>query len=417
MKENIFFEPYFVILKHSGLRNLKNRKFTFLFLLFSWVIISAQEIRVLKSEEIGTGSQQILKYLPLIKDKNVAVVANQTSLIGKTHLVDSLISLGVKIKCIFAPEHGFRGDFDAGEKVSNGKDLKTGLPLISLFGKHNKPTSEDLKGIQVILYDIQDVGVRFYTYNSTMSLCMEAAAENNLKMIVLDRPNPNGFYIDGPVLDLKWKSFLGMHPVPLVYGMTSGEYAQMVNGEGWLKDAKKCDLVVIPISNYTHFDTYEIPQKPSPNLPNMTSVYLYPSLGLFEGTVMSVGRGTDFPFQVLGHPEFAEGKFTFVPKPNAGAKNPKYLNQTCRGYDLRTFGNEYVMGSGKIYLFWLSASYKNFNKSEFFDSNFNYHAGNDQLKAQIISGIPEEEIRKSWEKDIQTFKIIRKKYLLYKDFE
>lgn len=386
----------------------------FALLIFS---CSAQEIKILKSDEVGCGAQQILKYLPLLTNKNVAVIANPTSRIGSTHLVDTLVSLKVKVKCIFAPEHGFRGDFDAGEKIQNGKDNKTGLPLISLYGKHNKPTKEDLKGVDILLYDIQDVGVRFYTYISTMSLCMEAAAENKVKMIILDRPNPNGYFIDGPVLDLKWKSFLGMHPVPLVYGMTYGEYALMVNGEGWLNDKMKCDLTVIPISGYTHHDSFDLPVKPSPNLPNMTSVFLYPSLGLFEGTVMSIGRGTDFPFQVLGHPDLKEGKFTFTPKPNSGAKTPKYVDKACRGYDLRAFGNEFIMGSGKLYLFWLMESYKNFNRPDFFDENFNFHAGNDVLKSQIISGISEEEIRKSWQSGIQTFKVIRKKYLLYKDFE
>jgi uncharacterized protein YbbC (DUF1343 family) len=283
-------------------------------LFFSVKLFSqTQEVNILKPSDIKTGAQQFETYLPLLKDKRVAIVANITSKIGKSHLVDTLLYYKMNIKKIFSPEHGFRGEADAGEKVTNQKDTKTGLPVISLYGKHNKPTVEELKDVDIILYDIQDVGVRFYTYISTMTYCMEACAENKKQFIVLDRPNPNGFFIDGPVLDLKWKSFLGLHPVPLVYGMTCGEYAQMINGEGWLNNKLKCNLKVIPVIGYSHKDSYELPVKPSPNLPNMTSVYLYPSLGLFEGTIMSVGRGTEFPFQVLGHPDLKNSTFSFTP--------------------------------------------------------------------------------------------------------
>jgi uncharacterized protein YbbC (DUF1343 family) len=386
-------------------------------LLIGLISASAQDLKVFTDKEIATGAKRIDKYLPLLQGKNVALVANITSMINNTHLVDTLLQLKVNVKKIFSPEHGFRGLADAGEKVGNQKDSKTGLPIISLYGKHKKPTKEDLAGIDIVVYDMQDVGVRFYTYISTMSYCMEACAENNKPFVVLDRPNPNGYYIDGPVLDPKWKSFLGLHPVPLVYGMTCGEYAQMVNGEGWLAEGKKCNLTVIPLINYTHQVSYELPVKPSPNLPNMTAVYLYPSLGLFEGTIMSVGRGSDWPFQVVGHPALKNYKMTFTPKPTAGAKNPKYEGLECKGFDLRVFGDEVIKVSRQLYLFWLIETYAELKRPDFFDENFNYHAGNDLLQKQIKEGKPEEEIRKSWKADIDKFKLVRKKYLLYKDFE
>ncbi|MCD6065901.1 MAG: hypothetical protein K0S33_727 [Bacteroidetes bacterium] len=386
-------------------------------LLIGLISASAQDLKVFTDKEIAIGAKRIDKYLPLLQGKNVALVANITSMINNTHLVDTLLQLKVNVKKIFSPEHGFRGLADAGEKVGNQKDSKTGLPIISLYGKHKKPTKEDLAGIDIVVYDMQDVGVRFYTYISTMSYCMEACAENNKPFVVLDRPNPNGYYIDGPVLDPKWKSFLGLHPVPLVYGMTCGEYAQMVNGEGWLAEGKKCNLTVIPLINYTHQVSYELPVKPSPNLPNMTAVYLYPSLGLFEGTIMSVGRGSDWPFQVVGHPALKNYKMTFTPKPTAGAKNPKYEGLECKGFDLRVFGDEVIKVSRQLYLFWLIETYAELKRPDFFDENFNYHAGNDLLQKQIKEGKTEEEIRKSWKADIDKFKLVRKKYLLYKDFE
>jgi len=376
-----------------------------------------EQTRVLYEKDIKTGALQINQYLPLLAGKRVAVIANVTSLINKTHLVDTLLALKVDIKKIFSPEHGFRGLADAGETVHSDKDKKTGLSIISLYGKHMKPTKEDLADVDVIIYDIQDVGVRFYTYISTMSNCMDAAAENKKTFIVLDRPNPNGYYIDGPVLDPTFKSFLGMHQVPIVYGMTCGEYAQMVNSEGWLSNKLKCDLKIIPVLGYTHFDMYQLPVKPSPNLPNMKAVYLYPALGLFEGTIMSVGRGTDFPFQVIGHPDLKNGDFTFTPHPNEGAKNPKYNGLECRGHDLRAFADSYIKDCKQLYLLWLSGTYKQLKRDDFFDENFNYHAGNAKLQDQIKQGVPETKIQKSWQEDIIKFKIIRKKYLLYKDFE
>lgn len=384
---------------------------------FSQGIISIDNV-VKKSAEIKTGASRMQGYLPLLKGKNIAVVANQSSVINKTHLVDSLLSLGITIKKVFCPEHGFRGIVDAGEKVKSEKDEKTGLSIISLYGKNKKPTAEQLKDVDIVLFDIQDVGVRFYTYLSTLHYVMEACAESNKTLIVLDRPNPNGYYIDGPVLENEFKSFLGLHPVPIVYGLTIGEYAQMINGEGWLKNGVKCKLNVITSENYTHKDFYELPIKPSPNLPNMASVYLYPSLGLFEGTVVSVGRGTDLPFQIIGHPTLQKTNYSFTPQPKTGATDPKYKGQVCNGYNLTDFGSEYIKNYKKIYLFWLVGTYQNTpDKTTFFDQNFNFHAGNATLQKQIKDGVGEEEIRKSWQEGIKKFKVIRKKYLLYPDFE
>lgn len=368
--------------------------------------------------DIKVGADRTSEYLPLLKDKAVAVVANQSSNIKNTHLVDSLVSLGVNVKKVFCPEHGFRGIVDAGKKVKTYKDDKTGLPIISLYGKNKKPSLADLKNVDILIFDIQDVGVRFYTYLSTLHYVMEACAENNKELIVLDRPNPNGYYIDGPIMEDSYKSFLGLHPVPIVYGMTIGEYAQMINGESWLKGGIKCNLKVVSLDSYSHTDLYELPIRPSPNLPNMASVYLYPSLGLFEGTVVSVGRGTDLPFQIIGHPTLQKTNYTFTPKPKNGAMEPKYNGQVCNGYNLVNFGTEYMKNIKKIYLYWLIGTYKNTpDKSSFFDENFNYHAGNATLQKQIRDGVEEEEIRKSWQEGIEKFKTIRKKYLLYKDFE
>jgi uncharacterized protein YbbC (DUF1343 family) len=368
--------------------------------------------------DIKMGADRTSEYLPLLKGKSVAVVANQSSNIKSTHLVDSLLKLNVNIRKVFCPEHGFRGLVDAGEKVKSEKDNKTGLPVISLYGKNKKPAAEQLKDVDVVIFDIQDVGVRFYTYLSTLHYVMEACAENKKQVIVFDRPNPNGYYIDGPVMEDAWKSFLGMHTVPVVYGMTIGEYAQMINGEGWLKGGVKCDLKVIPLEGYTHTDLYELPVKPSPNLPNMASVYLYPSLGLFEGTVVAVGRGTDLPFQVIGHPSFQKGQYSFIPQPKPGAMEPKYKGQECKGFNLVDFGNEYMKDYKKIYLFWLTGMYDGTpDKTTFFDENFNYHAGNSTLQQQIKDGKSESEIRASWQDGINKFKVIRKKYLLYADFE
>lgn len=385
---------------------------------------SSQNIKEIKRNEyvpgkIKTGAERTGEYLPLLQGKAAALVANPTSVIGKTHLVDSLLKAGIKIKKVFCPEHGFRGDADAGEHVRTYKDKKTGLDIVSLYGKNYKPTAQDLQGIDVVVFDIQDVGVRFYTYISTLHYVMEACAENKKKLLVFDRPNPNGFYVDGPVLEEKYKSFVGTAPVPIVHGMTVGEYAGMLNGEGWLKGGLKCDLTVIKLLGYTHSDHYVLPVKPSPNLATMGAIYMYPSLCLFEGTVISVGRGTEAPFEMIGHPKLQNTTFKFTPKSIPGAsKNPPYEGQLCYGYDLRNFGEMFIKSYGKLYLYWLQGTYKNSpDKSTYFNDYFKSLAGNETLKQQIINGTSEEEIRKSWEPGLKKFKEIRKKYLLYQDFE
>ena len=289
---------------------------------------------VLLAGQIIPAAERSNLYLPLLKDKKVALVVNQSSLVGQRHLLDHLLKHGVKVQKIFAPEHGFRGKADAGAHIKNSRDSKTGLPIISLYGKHKKPTKSDLKGIDLIVFDIQDVGVRFYTYLSTLHYIMEAGAEQQIPVMVLDRPNPNGQYIDGPVLQKKYRSFVGLHPVPVVYGMTIGEYAKMINGEGWLKGRKKAELTVIPLAQYTHQSSYVLAVKPSPNLPNGRAVALYPSLAFFEGTVISAGRGTKKPFQLYGAPQYSVKKFSFVPKSRSGAKYPKFKGKRCYGVDL-----------------------------------------------------------------------------------
>jgi uncharacterized protein YbbC (DUF1343 family) len=367
---------------------------------------------------IITGAQQTEVYLPQLKNKKVAIVTNASGIIGKRHLVDTLLKHKVKIVKIFGPEHGFRGTADAGEKVKSGKDALTNITVVSLYGSHKKPTKEDLKGVDVVVYDIQDVGVRFYTYISTMTYVMEACAENNKELIILDRPNPNGFYIDGPVMTDKYKSFLGLHHIPIVYGMTCGEYAQMVNGERWLKDSVKCKLTIIPLKNYDRSKFVSgMPIKPSPNLPNDTAVLLYPSLGLFEGTIVSLARGTNAPFQLIGCPFTQTMNFTFKPVSNTISKKPKYQDTLCYGLDLRLLFNEQLQRK-KIDISWLSLFYNQtvVKQSAFFDKNFNYHSGNNELQEQIKTNVSEQNIRLSWQPAIESFKQIRKKYLIYKDF-
>ncbi len=393
------------------------------FLFISSFMLAQMPLKVLTVKDVTVGAQQFDQYLPKLAKKRVAIVTNITGMIGKKSIVDTLLKLKVGIKKIFGPEHGFRGTADAGQKVKSNIDKKTGLPVISLYGSHKKPTAEDLKNIDVVVYDIQDVGVRFYTFISTLTYVMQACAENYKELIVLDRPNPNGFYVDGPVLDTAFRSFLGMHPVPLVYGMTTGEYATMANEERWL-DKKvglpgehlECKLTVIPVKGYDHTCTYDLPVKPSPNLPNLNAILLYPSLGLFEGTVVSLGRGTSTPFEVIGNPKYSKKDFSFTPKPNAITKDPKYNGLVCYGIDLKneaTIQKPYT----KIQLKWLITFYNDLKDPEFFDNNFNYHSGNAILQEQIKTGKSEEEIRLSWQKDLANFKLIRKKYLLYKDFE
>ena len=361
------------------------------------------------------GANQIELYKSIIEGKSVAVVANQTSMIGSTHLIDKLLSIGINIKVIFAPEHGFRNLVDAGETIEDGKDPETGISVISLYGSHLKPTYEDLNRIDVVIFDIQDVGTRFYTYISTLHYIMESCAENHVKCIVLDRPNPNGFYFDGNILDTAYRSFVGMDPVPVVHGMTVGEYAGMINGEGWLKNGLKCDLTVIKCKNYTHKTFYELPVKPSPNLPNQTSVYLYPSVCFFEGTAISLGRGTSFPFQVFGSPDLPDKGFTFIPESIPGAKKPPLLGVKCFGTDLRDVVRKKLVPKPEINLNWLISAYKDFPvKDKFFTSYFDVLAGGPVLREQIQKGMTSEQIRASWKEGLEKFAKIREKYLLYK---
>ena len=325
------------------------KTFLILILLFAFCSCGSAQLDNSESEDLHpiiTGAEQTTEYLPLLKGNNIAIVANQTSVIQNTHLVDSLFSLGMNIVKVFGPEHGFRGNAGAGDTINDDIDAKTGISIVSLYGKNKKPTGESMTDIDVVLFDIQDVGVRFYTYISTMSYVMEACAENTVSMIVLDRPNPHGDYVDGPVLDPDYTSFVGLHQIPVVHGMTIGEYAQMVNGEELLKDGVKCDLKVIPVKNYDHRTPYELPIAPSPNLPNQNSIVLYPSLCFFEGTIISIGRGTDFPFQVIGHPRYAIGSFTFMPEDREGvAINPKHEGEICYGYSQFGFNEIFYQSS------------------------------------------------------------------------
>ena len=367
------------------------------------------------SSNIKVGAEQTSQYLKLLKGKKIAVVANQTSVIKNvnknryTHLVDSLLSMGVSVQKVFAPEHGFRGDADAAEFVKDGLDTKTGLPIVSLYGKSKKLSAKQLEGIDLVVFDIQDVGARFYTYISTLHYVMEACAEVGISLLILDRPNPNGHYIDGPVLELEHRSFVGMHKVPVVYGMTIGEYGQMINGEKWIESGIQCDLKVIPLENYTHKSTYSLSIRPSPNLPNDLSINLYPSLGFFEGTIINAGRGTEFQFQRYGASFFPKSNFTYTPKPNFGSTYPKEKGKLCYGVDLSA--SERL---SSLNLEWLMDAYKKTPKTEkFFGQTFTIHAGTKKLQQQIEAGLSEKEIIKSWQKDLNTFKKTRKKYLIY----
>jgi len=378
-------------------------KITFLFL----VVVTSE---ALAQQQIMTGAAQAELYVRKLKGKKVGVVAHQASLVdSKTHLIDALLEAQIAVVKVFAPEHGFRGDADAGESVSDQKDIKTGLPILSLYGKNRKPAAESLQGIDLMLLDLQDVGVRFYTYLSTLHYVMEACAEQGIPLILLDRPNPNTHYVDGPVLEEDCKSFVGMHPVPIVSGMTIGEYAQMINGEKWLAGQVQCELTVIPLKNFTHQTPYEIPIRPSPNLPNAQSIALYPSLCLLEPTVISVGRGTEMQFQIYGHPQLPKSSFSFTPKPNYGAKKPKLMDQLCHGEDLSRIDRP-----NKIELQWLIRAYSNFpDKENFFKKGFFRIAGTQKLQEQLSARQNEKQIRKAWEKDLEDFRAIRQKYLLY----
>ena len=361
----------------------------------------------INAQNLTLGADRINEILEHTMNKNIAIVGNQTSIVNNVHIVDTLISLNQKIVCVFAPEHGFRGIEDAGATIKNEIDLKTGLPIISLYGKNKKPSKKQLNGIDLIIFDIQDVGARFYTYISTLHYILEASGEENIEVLVLDRPNPNGHYIDGPVLDTAYKSFVGMHEVPIVHAMTVGEYAKMIVGEKWVK--QKCSLQIVEMINYNRNKIYSIPVKPSPNLPNDKSINLYPSLCLFEGTNVSVGRGTNKPFQHYGSPFLSPSGYNFVPKSGPGSKYPKHENKVCNGKNLETLE---VMNS--INLDWIIEAYNQTkNKEEFFNDFFDKLSGTDILRKQIISGKNSEEIKLSWIPQIQMFKKTREKYLIY----
>lgn len=374
--------------------------------------------------EIQTGAGQTEKYLPLLKGKRIAVVANPTSVIGKTSLIDSLKSLDIRIVKIFGPEHGFRGTASAGAVVADSIDARTGIPEISLYGKKSKPSKSDLADVDLLVFDIQDVGARFYTYINLLAHVMEACAENNKELLILDRPNPNGYSVDGPILDLRLKSGIGMFPIPVTHGMTIGELARMYNGEGWLANKVRCKITIIPVANYSHDLEYVLPVAPSPNLNTRQAILLYPSLCLFEGTIISQGRGTRFPFTVLGNPDL-KGKYSFSFKPvsiKGMSETPLFQDQVCYGIDLRTYDTSELRKSGRINLSWLIEMYQAYPfKEKFFDykqsnqmGNFDKLAGVTSLKEQIIAGKSEKEIRDSWEPGLSEFKKIRGKYLLYK---
>jgi uncharacterized protein YbbC (DUF1343 family) len=391
---------------------------------------AVQKLETGKTTTIIPGAERMETYLPFLKGKSVAIFANQTSMVKNSHLVDTLIKCGIKVVKIFGPEHGFRGEADAGEQLGDGNDKKTGIPVISLYGKHKKPTPEDLSNVDILVFDIQDVGVRFYTFISSLEYYLEAALENHVPLIILDRPNPNGFYVDGPVLDRKFKSFIGMQPIPVVYGMTVGEYASMLVGEKWLSPEANTSyanpsnnifqLKVIQCKNYDHNSKYILPIAPSPNLKTMQAIYLYPSTCFFEGTVLSEGRGTEAPFQIFGHPTLPSNLYSFTPKPTAGAKNSKCFFQKCYGWYI-SGSNEVILKKleNTLQLKYLLDAYQLFpGKDSFFLKNnfFNQLAGSDLLMEQIKQEKNESAIRTSWEPALGNFKTIRKKYLLYKDF-
>jgi uncharacterized protein YbbC (DUF1343 family) len=369
-----------------------------------------------KIKKFMTGADQVKSYLTLIRGKRVAIVANQTSMVGNTHLVDTLLKLKVNIVCVFSPEHGFRGDAAAGEKVGDYKDPATRIPVISLYGEHLTPTKKDLQNVDVVLFDIQDVGARFYTYISTLGNIIDACGDNEKFLIVLDRPNPNGFYVDGPVLEGSKRSFVGMYPIPIVYGLTSGELANMINSEMWVRHAP-CRMRVIKMKLYSHRQLYNLPVKPSPNLPDMTSVYLYPTLCLFEGTAMSIGRGTDTPFHSVGYPGFKDATTTFTPQSTPAAPNPQYRDTLVSGWDLKYTVEDTTKLPTQLNISWIIKMYESYpDKKTFFTPFFDKLAGTSKLREQIVKGMSEDKIRESWQDDIKEYMTLRKKYLLYEDF-
>jgi uncharacterized protein YbbC (DUF1343 family) len=393
---------------------MKQTKNSFLIYFLAFLLAVCAPQISFSQNAILTGAEQPALYLPLLQGKRVGFVGNQTSILPQSankHAVDFLLEKGIQVKKVFVPEHGFRGTADAGEKVDNSVDQKTGLPIISLYGNNKKPTSAQIADLDVVIFDLQDVGTRFFTYISTMHYVMEACAEQGKKVIIFDRPNPNGGYIDGPMLKPGYESFVGMHNIPIVHGLTVGELAQMINGEKWLKGGRKVDLTVIPVSNWTHSTAYNLPIKPSPNLPNDLSIKLYPSTCLFEGTVVSLGRGTYFPFQVYGYPDAKFGSFEFTPVSIDGmSKTPPHQDKLCYGVDLR--------GESMDHHFTLSYLLDAYNKSgmkeKFFNNYFNTLVGTDELKKQILAGKSEAEIRESWQAGLEAYKVKREKYLIYK---
>jgi uncharacterized protein YbbC (DUF1343 family) len=401
-----FLHNYTYFGKKSFLKVLKGNKIpVFIILILQLEVVSGLSLSdTLKfNESIRVGAERTELYLPLLKNRRIALVANQTSVVNSTHLVDTLLSLGIKIRCVFAPEHGFRGQADAGEHISSRKDERTGLPLISLYGENKKPGRKELDSVDIVVFDIQDVGARFYTYISTMHYVMEACAERGVEFLV----------VDGPVLNPGFSSFVGMHPVPIVHGMTMAEYAYMINGELWLKGKVQCRLFHIPVENYSHSDLTYVKVNPSPNLRDMAAIFLYPSLCLFEGTVVSVGRGTDKPFRIIGYPGNQTGSYTFTPKSTEGAKKPPYEGQLCKGLDLSGAYKD-ILKHRQLNLSWLISFYSGAKEKEkFFNSFIDKLAGGDDLKKAIIAGKKEEEIRAEWRPGLERFKMIRKKYLLY----
>ena len=405
-KNTVLFSVLLIVSCSSSGKNIENRE--------KRIEITSEK----PTQGIKTGAENYTAYLPLLKDKKVGIVTNQTGVLNyysleetqvNLNIVDFLLAKKINLQKIFAPEHGFRGTADAGEHVVDGKDTKTGLPIISLYGDNKKPKAEQLAGLDVLVFDLQDVGARFYTYISSLHYVMEACAENNIQLIVLDRPNPNGSIVDGPVLEKEFTSFVGMHPIPLLHGMTIGEYAQMINGEKWLKNELKCKLTVIPCLNYKHDIFYSLPMKPSPNLPNDQAINLYASLCLFEGTNVSVGRGTEKQFQIYGSPFLPKSEFSFTPIPNFGAKDPLYKNLLCYGEDLTK-----APKVNKLELKWIIKAYnETSDKTKFFNPFFTKLAGTKKLQQQIEAGTSDDDIRKSWEKGLKDFKELRKKYLIY----
>ncbi len=391
-----------------------------IFSLIAFSCLNACSLRPSSANSIRVGAERTEAYFHLLTGKRIAFAGNHTSLVCGVHLVDTLLKSGFNIVKVFSPEHGFRGAAAAGEWVESGRDPKSGLPVISLYGSNRKPQPGQLDDVDVILFDIQDVGVRFYTYISTMTYLMEAAAAKGIPMIILDRPNPLGHFVDGPMLQSKHASFVGLHPIPVVHGMTVGEYALMVNGEGWLENRLVCDITVVTVAHYDHSIRYSLPVPPSPNLPNMRAVYLYPSLCFFEGTVISVGRGTDMPFQVFGHPQLDPEKYRhrFTPQSVTAAPNPPELGKRCYGLNLTGYTPEDLKRKDKINLQYLLEAYQDFShKDQFFNAFFEKLAGTDTLRQQIKAGMSEEDIRNSWQHGLSNFKSIRSGYLLYPDFE